>query len=64
MADASALSSEFPAATSDAWRALVAKTLGDVSFDSLRKQTAEGLPIEPLYSPGEAKPAGFASPGE
>lgn len=61
MADASALSSEFPAATSDAWRALVAKTLGDVSFDSLRKQTAEGLPIEPLYSPGEAKPAGFAA---
>ena len=43
------LASDFPAATEDAWRALVAKTLGDAPFESLQKTTVEGLPIAPLY---------------
>lgn len=37
-----------PASDAD-WRALVAKTLKDAPFDSLRRATAEGLAIEPLY---------------
>ncbi|HEY8618373.1 methylmalonyl-CoA mutase family protein [Phenylobacterium sp.] len=54
MADASL----FPPATEDAWRALVAKTLGEAPFSSLEKTTAEGLPIAPLYPQAEA-PAAF-----
>lgn len=49
MADLSALQSEFPAATRADWLALVAKTLGEAPFESLRRSTAEGLDIEPLY---------------
>ncbi|WP_374468906.1 methylmalonyl-CoA mutase family protein [Phenylobacterium sp.] len=48
----------FPPATEDAWRALVAKTLGEAPFSSLEKTTAEGLPIAPLYPQAEA-PARF-----
>src|SRR5438034_10466852 len=44
----------FPPATEDAWRALVTKTLKDAPFDSLRRQTAEGLAIEPLYASQDA----------
>jgi methylmalonyl-CoA mutase len=55
---ADSLSLPFPAASEDAWRALVAKTLGDAPFDSLRKTTAEGLDIEPLYAQAPA-PAAF-----
>ncbi|HEY8571495.1 methylmalonyl-CoA mutase family protein [Phenylobacterium sp.] len=58
MADVSALSSEFPPAEAEAWRALVAKTLGEKPYESLRRQTAEGLGIEPLYAAGGA-PAAF-----
>jgi methylmalonyl-CoA mutase len=53
MADASVLAHDFPPATPDAWRALVAKTLGEAPFASLEKATAEGLRIAPLYAPGE-----------
>jgi methylmalonyl-CoA mutase len=53
MADASRLSADFPPATAEAWRTLVAKTLGDAPFSSLEKTTAEGLPIAPLYPPGD-----------
>ena len=42
----------------DAWRALVAKTLGDKPPESLRRATVEGLPIDPLYAPAE-RPAAF-----
>lgn len=49
MADTSILDPGFPPAGEDAWRALVAKTLGDKPFESLEKTTAEGLPIAPLY---------------
>ncbi|MDB5453201.1 MAG: mutA, partial [Caulobacteraceae bacterium] len=53
MADASVLAHDFPPATPEAWRALVVKTLGEAPFASLEKATAEGLPIAPLYAPGE-----------
>lgn len=39
----------FPPATVADWRALVEKTLKDAPFDSLNRQTLEGLPIAPLY---------------
>src|SRR5262245_46968609 len=51
------IETDFPPATEDAWRALVTKTLKDKPFESLRRQTAEGLPIEPLY-PSEAREHG------
>jgi methylmalonyl-CoA mutase len=53
MADASLLAADFEPATAEAWRALVAKTLGDQPFASLEKTSAEGLPIAPLYAPGD-----------
>ena len=53
MADASRLSADFPPATAEQWRALVAKTLGDKPFSALEKTTLEGLPIAPLYPPGD-----------
>jgi methylmalonyl-CoA mutase len=53
MADASRLSADFPPATAESWRALVAKTLGEKPFSSLEKATVEGLPIAPLYPPGD-----------
>jgi methylmalonyl-CoA mutase len=59
MADAKpVLSSPFPPATRAAWRALVAKTLGEAPFESLEKTTVEGLPVEPLYE-AAAAPARF-----
>ena len=45
-----------PASDAD-WRALVAKTLKDAPFDSLRRATAEGLAIEPLYPAAMAQAA-------
>ena len=61
MADASSLSANFPPATAESWRTLVAKTLGEKPFSSLEKSTAEGLPIAPLYPPGDL-PGGQAFP--
>jgi Methylmalonyl-CoA mutase, N-terminal domain/subunit len=58
MSDARLLDPGFTPAGEDAWRALVAKTLGDKPFDSLVKSTAEGLAIQPLY-PQAAKAAAF-----
>lgn len=58
MSDTRLLDPGFTPAGEDAWRALVAKTLGDKSFDSLVKSTAEGLPIQPLYVQAE-RPAAF-----
>ena len=49
MSDFARLDPGFPPAGEDAWRALVAKTLGDKPFESLTQVTAEGLPIAPLY---------------
>ena len=53
MADASRLSADFPPATAESWQTLVAKTLGEKPFSSLEKSTVEGLPIAPLYPPGD-----------
>ncbi|HKR90346.1 MAG TPA: methylmalonyl-CoA mutase family protein, partial [Phenylobacterium sp.] len=53
MADASRLSADFPPATAESWRTLVAKTLGEKPFSVLERSTAEGLPIAPLYPPGD-----------
>ena len=53
MADASRLSADFPPATAEQWRTLVAKTLGEKPFSTLEKSTVEGLPIAPLYPPGD-----------
>jgi len=61
MADASRLSADFPPATAESWRTLVAKTLGEKPFSVLEKTTVEGLPIAPLYPPGDL-PGGQAFP--
>jgi methylmalonyl-CoA mutase len=53
MADASRLTADFPPSAAEAWRALVAKTLGEKPFSVLEKTTVEGLPIAPLYPPGD-----------
>jgi len=58
MADTSVLDPGIPPAGEGAWRALVAKTLGDKPFESLTKSTVEGLAIAPLYAASEA-PARF-----
>ncbi|MGA0606681.1 methylmalonyl-CoA mutase family protein [Phenylobacterium sp. VNQ135] len=58
MSDASLLDPGFTPAGEDAWRALVAKTLGEKPFESLVKSTAEGLAIQPLYAQA-AKTAAF-----
>lgn len=58
MADATLLDPGFPRADKGAWRALVAKTLGDKPYEALQRRTAEGLPIEPLYAQAE-QPAAF-----
>jgi methylmalonyl-CoA mutase len=49
MADAISLAADFSPATEAEWRTLVDKTLGEAPFESLRKATAEGLAIQPLY---------------
>jgi methylmalonyl-CoA mutase len=48
------LSEGFPAATSEAWLALVAKTLKGAGVESLVGRTADGLPIKPLYTADDA----------
>lgn len=58
MDDATLLDPGMTPAGEDAWRALVAKTLGDKPFESLTKTTVEGLEIAPLYAAAE-RPASF-----
>ena len=58
MADAPDLIADAPPAGDAAWRALVARTLGDRPFETLAGVTAEGLPIAPFYAPA-AQPAAF-----
>jgi methylmalonyl-CoA mutase len=58
MADIARLDPGITPAGEDAWRALVAKTLGDKPFESLTKSTVEGLPIAPLYAASD-RPAAF-----
>ncbi len=59
MSDTSNTLGEFPAATVAQWRALVEKTLKGAPFDSLKRTTLEGLPIDPLYD-GDIAAPGFA----
>lgn len=56
MADPLALADLFPQADDSAWKALVAKTLGETPFATLQLRTVEGLPIEPLYPAAAAEP--------
>jgi methylmalonyl-CoA mutase len=58
MADIARLDPGITPAGEDAWRALVAKTLGDKPFESLTNATVEGLPIAPLYAAAD-QPAAF-----
>jgi methylmalonyl-CoA mutase len=58
MADTTLIDPGFPPAGEAAWRALVAKTLGDKPFESLERVTVEGLPIAPLYAAAD-RPASF-----
>jgi methylmalonyl-CoA mutase len=58
MVDPSVLAADFPPATEEAWRALVAKTLGDKPFEALSKTSTDGLRIEPLYPPAAASALG------
>jgi methylmalonyl-CoA mutase len=58
MADIARLDPGITPAGEDAWRVLVAKTLGDKPFESLTKSTVEGLPIAPLYASSD-RPAAF-----
>lgn len=58
MTHASNPSAAFPVATAEDWRALVEKTLKDAPFESLQRQTLEGLPIAPLYEAAKVD-AGF-----
>lgn len=57
MDDATLLDPGMTPAGEDAWRALVAKTLGDKPFESLTKTTVEGLAVAPLYAAVERPPA-------
>jgi len=54
MADDLAIADLFPPADESAWKALVAKTLGETPFESLQLSTVEGLPIAPLYPASDA----------
>ncbi|MDP3854359.1 methylmalonyl-CoA mutase family protein [Phenylobacterium sp.] len=57
MTQASTIADARPPASDADWRALVAKTLKDAPFETLRRTTAEGLAIEPLYPAALAQAA-------
>ena len=57
MTDPATLTAAFPPTSAADWRALVEKTLKDAPFESLQRQTAEGLPIAPLYEGSDQAPA-------
>ena len=44
------LAAEFPAVTRAQWLALVERVLKGARFETLRTETLDGLPIEPLYA--------------
>ena len=57
-----ALGAAFPPADRAAWRALVARALGERDFDAaLVTQTYEGLDLQPLYDRADARVAGAAT---
>jgi methylmalonyl-CoA mutase len=51
------LSKDFPAPRLTDWLALVEKTLGGGDVARLRSRTADGVVVEPLYTPDNAAPA-------
>lgn len=58
------LASEFPAATDDQWRTLVAGVLRGARFERLQSRSADGLTIEPLYRRArDVLPIGGRKPG-
>ncbi len=56
------LASEFPALEREDWRALVEASLKGRPFETLRKATADGIVIEPVYAAGHEAPALPAAP--
>ena len=51
-----------PTADRAAWRALVARALGERDFDeALRSRSREGLDLQPLYDRADARVAGAAT---
>ena len=56
------LADGFAPATREAWLALVRKTLKGVDEEALTARTADGVPIEPLYTEATASPASPARP--
>ena len=60
MSDDLALARDFPAATREAWRALVERVLKGAAFDTLVARSADGIAIEPLYA-GAREDAGIAT---
>jgi len=60
MANHHTFTADFSPADEQSWRALVAKTLREAPFDSLKSVTPEGLVVEPLYD-APAAPATVAA---
>lgn len=56
------LASEFPALEREDWRALVEAGLKGRPFETLRKATADGIVIEPVYGAAHEAPALPAAP--
>src|SRR5215475_13153248 len=57
------LAAEFPAVTRAQWLALVERVLKGARFDTLRTETLDGLPIEPLYARAPASTPAARSRG-
>ncbi len=51
------LASEFPALEQEDWRVLVEASLKGRPFETLRRATADGIVIEPVYGPAHEAPA-------
>lgn len=57
------LADDFPAPSLEAWMALVGKTLAGAEFERrLVSRTADGIAIQPLYTPADAGPRLVARP--
>jgi methylmalonyl-CoA mutase len=56
MTDELPLAAEFPPATREDWLKLVRAALKDRPFERLITRTYDGIPIEPLYPRGSARP--------
>jgi methylmalonyl-CoA mutase len=61
MTDQLPLAAEFPPATREDWLKLVRAALKDRPFERLIAKTYDGIPIEPLYPRGSARPVATRS---